>query len=274
MLVVRNRMHERGISPREEGERNVSEEPLQKQGRYLYAIVPGKASRTYGDFGLNSSRVYAISAGDLAAVVSDAPNGKIRPERQHLAAHQAVLKRLMTETALLPVSFGVVADGPQALRRVLAENRETLLEQLARVTDKVEMGLRITWDVPNIFEYFVTIHPELRAARDRLLGPQRKATQNDKIELGRMFDRLLTQDREAHIARVEEVLAPRCVEIKHNPPRNEEEVANLACLVERGAQAGFEAGVFAAAKSFDNNFAFDFNGPWPPYNFVQIRLDL
>jgi Gas vesicle synthesis protein GvpL/GvpF len=252
----------------------VREEAARKQAQYLYAIVPGKGSRIYGDFGLNHSRVYTISDGRLAAVVSNVPNGKIRAERQHLAAHQEVLKRLMAESAVLPVSFGVVAEGPQALRRVLAENRETLREQLDRVAGKVEMGLRIMWDVPNIFEYFVNTHPELRAARDRLLGPQRNPTQSDKIELGRMFDRLLNEDREAHLARVEEALAPRCVEIKRNPPRNESEVANLACLVERGAQARFEAGVFTAAKSFDNNFAFDFNGPWPPYNFVQVRLDL
>jgi hypothetical protein len=236
--------------------------------------VPGQESRTFGDWGLHHSRVYTISDGHLAAVVSDAPNGRIRPERQHLAAHQEVLKRLMAEGAVLPVSFGVVADGPPALRRVLTENRQALLEQLARVADKVEMGLHITWDVPNIFEYFVTRHPELRAARDRLLGPQRPPTQNDKIELGRTFDRLLNEDREFHIARVEEVLGPRCAEIKRNPPRNEQEVANLACLVSRGAQARFEEAIFTAAKLFDNSFAFDFNGPWPPYNFVQVRLDL
>jgi hypothetical protein len=51
---------------------------------------------------------------------------------------------------------------------------------------------------------------------------------------------------------------------------------SLACLVGRGAgaQAAFEAGVFAAAKLFDNNFAFDYNGPWAPHNFVELDLQL
>lgn len=252
----------------------VSKGVAPKHAQYLYAIVPAKWSRIYGGFGLNHGRVYGVSDGRLAAVVSNVPRGRIRPERQHLAAHQEVLKHLMAETAVLPVSFGVVADGPQVLRKVLSENSDTLCAQLDRVANKVEMGLRITWDVPNIFEYFVNTHPELRAARDRLLGPHHNPTQNDKIELGRTFDRLLNDDREVHVARVEEVLASRCAEIKRNPPRNESEVANLACLVERDAQTGFEAGVFTVAKSFDNNFSFDFNGPWPPYNFVQIRLNL
>ena len=66
------------------------------------------------------------------------------------------------------------------------------------------------------------------------------------------------------------MLAPVCVEFKANPCRNEHEVMNLACLVRRDAQEEFSAGVFAAAKRFDNNFAFDYSGPWAPHNFVEL----
>jgi hypothetical protein len=57
-------------------------------------------------------------------------------------------------------------------------------------------------------------------------------------------------------------------------PRNEREALNLACLVRREETAEFENAVFKAAKLFDNNFAFDYNGPWAPHNFVQIDLKL
>lgn len=138
----------------------------------------------------------------------------------------------------------------------------------------MEMGLRVIWDVPNIFEYFVDTHPELRAARDRFLTGHRAPTQDDKIELGRLFEHLLTEDRSLHAGRVEEVLSAYCVEIKPNKPRNEREVVNLACLVDRDRGAGFEAAVFDAAKLFDNSFAFDYSGPWAPHNFVDLSLDL
>jgi hypothetical protein len=45
-------------------------------------------------------------------------------------------------------------------------------------------------------------------------------------------------------------------------------------LVERSALAQFEGCVFQAAQQFDNNFAFDYNGPWAPHNFVEIDLKL
>jgi hypothetical protein len=136
------------------------------------------------------------------------------------------------------------------------------------------MGLRVSWDAPNIFEYFVNTHPELRAARDRFLGAYRNPSQEDKIELGRMFDRLLHEDREIHTEKVEEILSRYCQQIKRNKCRVEGEVMNLACLVKREAQEKFEEGVFAAAQLFDNNFTFDYNGPWAPHNFVELDLKL
>ena len=35
---------------------------------------------------------------------------------------------------------------------------------------------------------------------------------------------------------------------------------------------GFEQGVFEAANRFDSHYAFDFNGPWTPHNFVEVDL--
>ena len=245
-----------------------------KTGRYLYAVVAGHAERSYGTYGIDDSIIYSIPGGEVTAVVSDVPNGKLRPERRHLAAHQAVLKRLMEESTPLPMSFGIIADGPETIKKILAENQPEFQKQLQRVAGKMEMGLRVTWDVPNIFEYFVSTHPELRAARDRYFGTHREPTQDDKIELGRMFDRMLNEDKESFTQDVEDVLSRCFFEIKRNKCRSEQEVMNLACLVGRDAEARFEEGVLEAANLFDNNFSFDYNGPWAPHNFVDMELML
>jgi hypothetical protein len=240
----------------------------------LYAIIPGAEERTYGPLGINGGDVYTIAEGQVEAVVSDLPDQKIRPERRHLAVHQEVLLRLMKETTPLPMAFGIIADGRKAIRRILARNQDALAAQLHRVAGKVEMGLRVALDVPNIFEYFVNTHQELRQARDLLLSAYREPTQEDKIEIGRLFDRILNEDREEYTDKVKEILGRHCFELKANKCRNEREVMNLACLVGREAQAEFESGVFEAARLFDNNFAFDYNGPWAPHNFVEIDLTL
>jgi hypothetical protein len=246
-----------------------------QNGRYVYAVVPGPLATTFEFPGLNGALVYAISNGKVAAVVSDIPPERVRPERRHLAAQQGVLQGLLkTVPAMLPMSFGIIADSPKVVKNILSRNQTALLQQLQRVANRVEMGLRVVWDVPNIFEYFVHAHPELQEARDRLLGPLGNPTQNDKLELGRLFDRLLREDREFYTGQVEEVLARSCQEIKRNQCRQELEVMNLACLVPRAQEAAFEAAVFTAAQLFDQHFAFDYHGPWPPHNFVDVSIKL
>jgi len=234
-----------------------------KIGRYLYGILfssEAPSQHPGGDCGaidgIDGGVVHCISEGELAAVVSDVPDRKIRPERRHLAAHQGVLKRLMEEGTVLPLTFGTIAG------------------LLKRVAGKFEMALRVSWDAPNIFEYIVSIHPELRSVRDRLFRGGRDPSHNEKIELGRLFDRILNEDRVTHARTVAGVLASCCFEIKENPPRQEAEVMNLACLVERHAQDEFEKAVFEAAKLFDNGFSFDYSGPWPPYSFVEVNIEM
>jgi hypothetical protein len=245
------------------------------EGKYLYAVIPAAGDREYGPIGIDGESVFLIADNQVAAVVSNFSNGKIRPERRHIAAHQAVLKRLLEDEIPLPITFGIIAEGAKEIKRILSLNRKSFAEQLRRVQGKVEMGLRVTWDVPNIFEYFVNTHAEIRAARDRFLGSNRVPTQEDKIEVGRLFDRVLQEDREEHTERVESILSPCCAEIKKNISRNEREVMNLACLVKREAvDKDFETAIFEAARGFDNNFAFDFNGPWAPHHFVDVDLRL
>jgi len=244
-----------------------------RSGRYLYAVVnAAQAGLCDGLVGVGEGSVYAISEGQVAAVVSDVPNKRIRPERRNLAAHQAVIKGLMDEVTPLPMSFGNIAGDAGEIRAILRASQDAFLGQLQRVEGKVEMGLRVLWEVPNIFEYFIHINNRLRALRDQLFRGGREPSQADKIGLGRAFDRALNEERTRHTATVTDLLAPLCAEIQANEPREEREVMNLACLVARDAQAAFEQGIFEAAKLFDNDHSFDYNGPWPPYNFVSGDL--
>ena len=242
-------------------------------GWYLYAVLPADAERTLTTTGLGGAEVTFVADGAVMAAVSRIAEGeKIRPERRNLAAHQGVLKALMADVSVLPVAFGIVADDEESLRRILSRNRAVFVQQLAHVKGKVEMGLRVSWDVPNIFEYFVTLHEDLRETRDRIFGARREPTQDDKIELGRMFDRILNEERETLSERVETALSPIAAELKQNRVRSEREVMNLACLVARDRLESFEAAVFEAARLFDDSFTFDYNGPWAPHSFVEVEL--
>lgn len=242
----------------------------EKMGQYLYGIVDDGREWTDGPLGIEQQEVYTISVGSLAAVVSDFSNQKIRPERRYLAAHQGVLKQLMAEGTALPISFGRIADS-RAIERFLVQNQDALIAQLRRVAGKVEMGVSVRWDVTNIFEYFVRTHPKLQDARDRLLRSQ---SRDQKIEIGQLFEDLLNRTRETYTAQVKDCLHTYCSDIKQNRCRDDREVLNFACLVEKGSRADFEAGLYEAAKLFDDNFAVDYHGPWAPHHFVELNLNI
>ena len=260
-----NRQAEQGVDLK------VEKEPRQFKStmRYVYAITDEAKERDYGNIGIDGADVYTIRQGALAAVVSDTLNKKIRPERRKLTAHHEVIAKLMTKHTVLPVTFGTLAGTAKSLLDMLKKNQTLFGQQLKRVNGKVEMGLNVVWNVDNISEYFVNRYPELAESRDEMFTSQHEPTRDQKIELGRLFEQLLIQEREVHTKAVIKVLSRHCADIKQNKPRQEREVMRLACLVDRSEQEKFEEeGVLLASRLFDDNYTFNFSGPWSPYNFV------
>jgi len=244
-------------------------------GYYLYAVIAASDRVPTGLTGLNGAPVFPLVEGNLAAVVSDISERRLRPERRLLTAHQGVLRQLLESTTPLPVSFGIVSDDETSSRLLLKNYKEDLQEQLARVGGAVEMGLRVRWDVENIFDFLLSRNPELTELRDQIRdneassGPQHQS----RIELGRMFERILEAEREQVDDQVSAVLGRACREIHRSRPRTENDILNLACLVDRARQEEFASRIVEAASGFDVNFAFDYNGPWAPHNFVRLNLE-
>ena len=58
-----------------------------------------------------------------------------------------------------------------------------------------------------------------------------------------------------------------------NKPSGEKMIRNAAFLIARDQEAAFDAKVKLIATRFDK-LTFKYTGPWPPYNFVNIRLKL
>lgn len=241
---------------------------------YLYAVVPAGADHELGPIGLYESDVHVVQDGEVAAVVSDLPGtDRLRPERRHLAAHQGVLSRLVEDSdVVLPVSFGTVADNNEAVRNMLGRYRRDLVEQISRLRGRVEMEIRVSLDVSNAFEYCVSRHRELREVRDHVFDQKHEPSRDEKIDLGQLFERLIEEDREDYAKKLEKALKSYCAEMKRNKCRNEKEILRLSCLVDKKGQGSFEDAVNRAAEDFDDTLLFEHSGPFPPYNFIDIRL--
>jgi hypothetical protein len=247
----------------------------QHRGKILYALCRADDIRPDNSVrGLESAPVYTIDQSGIRAIVSDTLSVRLRPDRRNISAHQRVLKSLTTETTVLPMRFGVLARDAGAVERLLETNMESINEHFERLNGRVEMGLRVSWDVTNIYEHFVTLHPTLAAGRDQIWSQHsgNNARREEKIQLGNMYEALRTADRQDAAEKVKDILFDYCDDITENPVKREKDVINLACLIERNKLDDFVNGVFEASKVFDSSYIFDYTGPWAPHNFIELDL--
>lgn len=242
------------------------------KGTYLYSVVPAEAvDKLKLDVeGIEGTEVRPLVCGPLAAIVSDVETTELRPERKNLSAHSAVLRTLMDQTSLLPVAFGVVAGSEREVRELLGEHESEMLEQLDRVKGSVEMGVRGLLQVPDTFRYFVEKFPELGKMRDETFSGG-NPSREQMIELGQAFSEMLEQFQNDSADNAEERLKSVGT-VRVNDPRNEQEALNLAILVPRDALDAFTDAVNELAPILDENIELQVTGPWPPYNFVDLRI--
>jgi hypothetical protein len=241
-----------------------------RSGLYLYAFADSGAEIPQGLRGLHDAPVSVVTSGGIAAVASPIPRERLRPERRHLAAHQSVLAGLMASTTVLPVGFGMIVPGASRLRAMIDSESESLAEQLDGVRGRVEMSVRLSYDVENIFQHLVADEPALKAARDSMLA--NPGHHQAKVAAGEMFSKTLEARRAQYESHLLSMLDAASEEIISEPPRTDQEIARLAVLVARERMADFEASLGQAAAAFDADFRFDFSGPWAPHSFVRLRI--
>jgi hypothetical protein len=162
--------------------------------------------------------------------------------------------------------------GALAITKFLKQGHKSLRRQLERLDNKVEMGLRVRWDVENIFDYFVRQDRELAEARDRIFLRPGTPSQDEKMELGRMFEERLEQERSRHAEQMMERFRDATSELKVNTPKGEKTVLDMVMLVDRAQVQQFEQKVYQIAEAYPNQYTFDFNGPWAPFSFVELQL--
>jgi hypothetical protein len=253
---------------------NMSTLTAVETGLYLYGIIDAQDGIDLPISGIDGGQVETIECGGIAAVVTRVNRPKIRPQRANLAAHHKLLHALVERQPVIPCAFGMVAGGEEELKMVLRANRGELRRQLDRFRGKVEMSLSAYWNTSNIFEFFVGTNQELKEMRDRVFRPGREPSIDQRLELGKLFESLLQQCRERHTRQVIDTLSPYCAEIRSIDPGQEQMIMKLACLLQNDQQSRFEEGVGEAARKFDDHYSFKYSGPWAPFDFVDVTLDL
>src|SRR2546421_547883 len=132
-------------------------------------IVEGSGDPPSGQ-GIAGAPLHLIAAEGAAALVSDIPSAEhLQLGRVELTVHRRVLDEALKRGTVLPMRFGVVLDGPDAVRRDLLEDHgEELRGQLAEMGGKVEVRVRAVYEEATLMQEGVRESPEIAQLQERI----------------------------------------------------------------------------------------------------------
>jgi len=218
-----------------------------------------------GGVGEPPQPVRILEEGELAAVVSDAPEG-LRPKRRDLLAHQNVLSESGADGCILPMRFGSVAPDDGTVTAVLAERADHYKERLRTLDGKVEYNVKATHDEEAVLHRVMSENPEIRA----LTESNRQAgggSYEQKLHLGEMVVAAVKAREAEDAVSVQQALEPHA-DATSVGPESTGWLANVSFLVERDSAARFLNEVEQIRKDHPH-LDLRVNGPLPPYSFVD-----
>lgn len=231
--------------------------------RRVYAIVARDAPLP-GQVGGSAVALSAVPWRALAAVTGAEPEGGTPATMQAVMHHEAIVEAVRRAAPALPVRFGTVLRDADAVAAAVAERYDALAADLARLGDKVELGLTALWGADAHDEApDAAAHDAPREAagtgagarylRARAAGFQREdARKEEAQQLVRALDERLgglALDRRVSLAPTPRV------------------AVRIAYLLEPADVDAFRDAVERVRGTRDDVRVL-LTGPWPPYGFV------
>jgi len=244
-------------------------------GKYVYCIVRSDRQRDFGTIGIGGGqRVFTVAYRDLAAVVSDTPIVIYDPTRANILAHEFVNETVMREFTVIPMSFGTVFRSEEDVTELLRSTYQAFSDVLYKMQDKIEFGLKVLWDREKVIANLERENDEIRKLKDEIGRNTSSSTYFARMQLGRLMESAIEDMGARYVADIHEALKPVAVASRSNKPIGDRMIINAAFLVDRAQEQAFDERVKDISRKYEGVLAFKYSGPWPPYNFVNIKLKL
>ncbi len=208
-------------------------ERREEERKYLYCVVPCVEEKSLGHIGMNNDEVYTIPYRDIAAVVSDSPAKDYEMAEDNIRKHEVVLRQVMESHTVVPAEFGTTIRNERILRRLLTKAYEPTRECLRLVDNMVELGLKAV------------------LSNDMAFDDQEKR----KECISDIFGSLNTIAKQAVTG---DIFSDRLV-------------LNASFLVNKGDIETFSNEVTRLQEKY-RMLKLLYSGPWPPYNFIYIKI--
>ena len=244
---------------------------MSETASYVYGVVRPSTVPEISSQGVGGGAVHVIEDGDVAAVVSDVPAGPLTGTKDDVLAHSRVLEEVVASTTVLPMRFGVVLDGEDAVRGdLLGRLREELRDLLAAMEGRVQIRVRAFYVDEAGLKEIVAEQPDIKQLAESVRGTPEDATYYERIRLGEMIAAALEEKRDRDGQEVLAALEPFAADVSTEPVVHEQMVLNASLLIDRDAQGRVGEAVAQVGDRLASRIELRVVGPLPPYSFVDL----
>ena len=244
------------------------------RGKYVYCIINSDKPLRFGSIGIgvDPPDVYTIHYKNLAAVVSDAPLEVLDSTRDNVLAHERVNETVMHDHTVIPMSFGTIFKTHDDIIELLRSAFDAFGDVLNKMQNKLEFGLKVLWDPEQAVKDVESEDDDI-AKLKKEISAQKGPTYFARMQYGRLVDAALQARSERYVSSILAELRDVSVASRINKPIGDKMIMNAAFLISRKHEQAFDRKIKDIASRLDQ-LTFKYTGPWPPYNFVNIRLKL
>ncbi len=224
--------------------------------------------------GISNANLFTVSVDQISVVVSDIKRADLITDRTNAIAYAGVVEILAQQFTLLPVRFGSMMESADAVIKMLEKNYQELQQNLEKVENKFEFGLKIFCDSEKLKASLI-LKSEVGASTNINKIQEIKNTVfrdyvNKKLAAHRL-EELLISHVDSVIAVIKGHLAQLNTISKFKKMLTETTIVDAVLLLDKERKDPLINVIEGLQKHYPG-LNFVLTGPWPPYNFVDFTI--
>lgn len=247
------------------------------EGRYIYGFISTKEQKNLGFIGIEQREVHTFPYKDVAAVVSDLPLIQFDslPKEtllRNLAIYQAVIEMVMKSHHIIPVKFGTILQGEEALKKMLEKSYGRLVTSIKEMENKIELDVAALWSNMETVLKEIAEEEEIKKLKEEALTKPPEQVFEIKIKLGKLVKDTLDRKREECASQLLDALKKEAEIYHSHAVMDDSMIMNMAFLINKDRQETFESKVDQLDKQYNGGINFRIVGPLPPYSFTTLEM--
>jgi hypothetical protein len=247
-----------------------------KVGKYIYCIIGNNKVQTFGPLGIGGrgDELYTICFNDLAAVVSNSLIINYSVSRENVIAHEKAIEEVMKKHTVLPVRFCTIAEDEEKVKKILEKEHDKFVDLLKNIEGKKELGLKAIYKEDIIYKEILEKYKDIKKLKDTIASKSLEQAYYQRMEIGKKVEAALQKEKEIYKEDILDALSPLAVEVKTNNTYGERMIINAAFLINEDKEAQFDQKVQELADKYDDKMKFKYVGTLPPFNFINLTINV